>query len=323
MGDSRKGLSTAGATAVGALSMVFWGMIAGLERLTSQTFGAQLGIGVIYLIAVPLAFLVCRPDRPSAYSLRYLVVCGLLFGATDVLMGLAIGLAATPTQAVQVMIVNYLWPTLTVLGTLAANREAHANWLIVPGTVVATLGVATVVGGDAGLDPASIAANMSSNPLPFALALADAICWSVYSVLAPRLSGGKDALPYFFTMTLLGGWAVWAATSVAMGPQLPSAPVSIGSFLAPAASAVVIVLGYSCWNVGILQGDAGTLSMVSYVTPVCSGIASAIILHLDLAPAFYLGLALVVAGSVLSLASTRIGGAGRAHEAGGSAGQAA
>lgn len=305
MGTGERELGTRGATVVGTLSMVFWGMIAGLERLTTQAFGAQLGIGVIYLFAVPLAFALRRPERPSAYGWRYLLVSGLLFAATDVFMGLGIGLAATPEQSVQVMIVNYLWPTLTVLGTLLADRDAHASWLIVPGTLVATAGVATVVGGDAGLDLAAIAANVGSNPLPFALALADAICWSAYSVVTPSISGGRDALPYCFAATMLGGWGVWAATSLALGPQLPVAPVTLASFAAPAASAVVLVLGYSCWNVGILRGDAETLSMLSYATPVCSGVASALILGLSLAPSFYLGLALVVAGSLLSLASTR------------------
>ena len=300
-----KGLSQRGATAVGALSMLFWGMMAGFERLTSQAFGAQLGVGVIYLFAVPLAFLLRRPERPSAYGWRYLLVSGLLFAGTDVLTGLAIGLASTPTQAAQVPIVNYLWPTLTVLGTLAANRGAHANWLIVPGTLIATLGVATVVGGDAGLDPAAIAANVASNPLPFACALGDALCWSTYSVVTPRISGGKDALAYFFTMSMLAGWAVWAVTSLVAGPQLPREALTPLSFAMPLAAAVVLVLGYYCWNVGILRGNAATLSMVSYVTPVCSGVASAIILSLTLAPSFYVRLALVVAGSLISLLSTR------------------
>lgn len=303
----KKDLGVRGATAVGALSMVFWGMIAGFERLTSQTFGAQLGVGVIYLFAVPLAFLLRRPERPSAYGWRYLLVSGLLFAGTDVLTGLSIGFAATPEQAVQVTIVNYLWPTLTVLGNLAFNKDARANWLIVPGTIVATLGVATVVGGDAGLDPVAIATNVASNPLPFAFALGDAVCWSTYSVVTPRISGGKDALAYFFAMSMLGGWGVWAVTSLVAGPQLPHEALTPIAFGAPVAAAVVLVLGYWCWNVGLLRGDPATLSMLSYVTPVCSGVSSAIILSLTLAPSFYVGLAMVVAGSLISLASTRLG----------------
>ena len=65
------------------------------------------------------------------------------------------------------------------------------NALIVPGVVVATAGVASVIGGDAGLSFASIAANVSSWPVPYALALMDAIAWSCYSVFSPSLSKAK------------------------------------------------------------------------------------------------------------------------------------
>ena len=285
--------------------MVFWGMMAGFERLTTQVFGPQLGIAVIYLFAAPLAFLLRRPHEPSFYGWRYLLVSGALFAGTDILTGLAIGHAATSTQTVQVTIVHYLWPTLTVLGNLAFSRDAHANWLIVPGTLIATLGVATVVGGDAGLDLAAIAANVSSNPLPFLFALGDALCWTAYSVVTPRISGGKDALAYMFVATMVSGWVVWGLTSLAVGPQLPVAAVTPATFVLPVATALVLVLGYLCWNVGILRGRPTTLSTLSYLTPVCSAVSSAIILGLSLAPTFWVGLAMVVAGSLISFASTR------------------
>ena len=284
--------------------MVFWGMMAGLERLSTQGFGPQLGIAVIYLIAAPLAFLLRRPHEPQFYGWRYLLVSGALFAGTDILTGLAIGHAATSAQTVQVTIVNYLWPTLTVLGNLVFGRDTHANWLIIPGTVLATLGVATVVGGDAGLDLPSIAANIYSNPLPFAFALGDALCWSAYSVVTPRISGGKDALAYMFTATFVSGWAVWGVTSLLAGPQVPLVPLGPASFIMPVLTAVVLVLGYLCWNVGILRGNPTTLSTLSYLTPICSSVASMIILGITLAPTFWAGLAMVVAGSLLSFLST-------------------
>ena len=55
---------------------------------------------------------------------------------------------------------------------------------------------------------------------------------------------------------------------------------------------------------GILRGKPTTLSTLSYLTPVCSVVSSAIILGLSLAPTFWAGLAMVVAGSLISFAST-------------------
>ena len=105
--------------------------------------------------------------------------------------------------------------------------------------------------------------------------------------------------------TMMSGWAVWGLTSVFAGPQLPVAAVTPASFVLPAATALVLVLGYLCWNVGILRGKPTTLSTLSYLTPVCSVASSAIILGLSLAPTFWAGLAMVGAGSLISFASTR------------------
>ncbi len=59
-------------------------------------------------------------------------------------------------------IVNYLWPTLIVVLSVFARRTRRPNVLIVPGVLIATAGVASVVGGDAGLSFSSIAENVSS-----------------------------------------------------------------------------------------------------------------------------------------------------------------
>ena len=291
---------------MGSLSVVFWGMVAGFERLTTQTFGTQLGAAVMYLFAVALVFLLMRPERPSAYGWKYILFSGATFAMTDIFFAFSVGLSTTPQQVVEVSIVNYLWPTLVVLANLAVDRNTHANWLIVPGTLLATLGVATVVGGDSGFNLAGIVANVGSNPLPYLLALLDACSWTTYSVVTPRISKGKNALPYCFMATMLSTWTIWLVTSLATGWLLPE-PGSISpvSFVAPVLAALVLVGGYYCWNVGILRGSMRVLSIVSYMTPVCNGIASAIILQVSLGVTFWVGLFMVVTGSILSFVATR------------------
>ena len=207
---------------------------------------------------------------------------------------------------VEVSIVNYLWPTLVVLANLAVDRNTHANWLIVPGTLLATCGVATVVGGDSGFSLAGIVQNVGSNPVPYLLALLDACSWTAYSVVTPRISKGKNALPYCFVATMLSTWTIWLVTSLTSGWLLPEpGSISAASFVAPVLAALVLVGGYFSWNVGILRGSMRVLSIVSYMTPVCNGIASAIILQISLGATFWVGLCMVVTGSILSFAATR------------------
>lgn len=59
--------------------------------------------------------------------------------------------------------VNYLWPTFTMLSAIAFNKQ-KSNFLIVPGFLVAILGICLVLGGDQGLDIAGMAANIRDNP---------------------------------------------------------------------------------------------------------------------------------------------------------------
>ncbi len=144
----------------------------------------------------------------------------------EVLTSQAIGLAKTPAQAIEVSIVNYLWPTLIVVLSVFARRTRRPNVLIVPGVLIATAGVASVVGGDAGLSFSSIAEkNVSSWPVPYALALMDAIAWSCYSVFSPGLSKGQDGLTLFFTAVAACMWALYFAAGC---PALPGGGVSFG-----------------------------------------------------------------------------------------------
>ena len=162
------------ATMVGFLALVFWSMMFGFVRLTSQGFGVLLGGALIYTLGAISLFIVLHPSRPSAYSLKYFLVSGGLFVFYEAAISASIGLAASSTQTVELSMVNYLWPSLTVLLNSTAMRGARGLVRALPGAVVATVGVMLALGGDVGLDAGVVAADISSNPLPFALTLAAA-----------------------------------------------------------------------------------------------------------------------------------------------------
>ena len=96
------------ATMVGFLALVLWSMMFGFVRLTSQGFGVLLGGALIYTLGAISLFIVLRPSRPSAYSLKYFLVSGGLFVFYEAAISASIGLAASSTQTVELSIVNYL-----------------------------------------------------------------------------------------------------------------------------------------------------------------------------------------------------------------------
>ncbi len=257
------------ATMVGFLALVFWSMMFGFVRLTSQGFGVLLGGALIYTLGAISLFIVLRPSR----------------------------LAASSTQTVELSMVNYLWPSLTVLLNSTAMRGARGFARALPGAAVATVGVMLAIGGDAGLDAGVVAADISSNPLPFALTLAAALAWASYSVVTPRITNGKDATPYF----MIGVAAVFWVMLATSGAPVPQSMPSIGSILALLAAMGSIAAGYACWNHGLLFGNVSRMALASYAAPFLSVVASSIILGLALPGLFWAGVAFVIAGSLLNL----------------------
>ena len=131
---------------VGFLALVFWSMMFGFVRLTSQGFGVLLGGALIYTLGAISLFIVLRPSRLNAYSLKYFLVSGGLFVFYEAAISASIGLAASSTQTVELSMVNYLWPSLTVLLNSTAMRGARGFARALPGAAVATVGVMLAIG---------------------------------------------------------------------------------------------------------------------------------------------------------------------------------
>lgn len=63
--------------------------------------------------------------------------------------------------------------------------------------------------------------------------------------------------------------------------------------------------GYALWNIGVLRGNLTLLATASYFTPVLSTLFAALWLSTRLTTAFWQGVLMVTAGSLLCWAATR------------------
>ena len=291
VGDSAKR-----ATAIGLCAVVLWSMMFGFVRLTTQSFGPALGSALIYSCAAVFTYIGYRPMLLRRLPLKYVLFSGGLFVFYETAITISIGLAASSEQTLELSLVNYLWPTMLVLLSAFDSGPRASLVRALPGAVVATTGVVLAVGGNNNLDWSAVVADVSSNPLPFALTFAAAAAWAVYSVYSSKFSQGCDATAFSWWVLLRS----CGQSSSSRARPLPWRRQACKLFFALAGAAGCIATGYACWGHGMLKGDMAKMSIGSYAAPLLSVVASTVILGVSLTPLFWCGTIAVVAGSLIN-----------------------
>lgn len=124
---------------IGLVAVLLWSSIVGLIRSVSDHLGPTGGAAMMYTVASVFLLLSVGYVKLSAFPRRYLIWGSLLFVTYELCLSLSIGYANTAQQAIEVGMVNYLWPTLTIVAAIVFNRQ-KANWLIVPGFLLSVVG---------------------------------------------------------------------------------------------------------------------------------------------------------------------------------------
>lgn len=286
------------ATLIGLVAVVLWSSIIGLIRGVSESLGAVGGAAMMYSVASALLLFTVGFPKLSGFPRRYLVWGSLLFVSYELCLALSIGYANSSQQAIEVGMVNYLWPAFTILAAIVFNRQ-QTNLLIVPGFLIAILGICWVLGGEQGLDLRAMTANITDNPLSYGLAFTGALIWAAYCTVTTRIAAGRNGITLFFMLTALALWAKYLA--IGGEPMVFSYQAMI--YLVMAASAMGF--GYAAWNVGILHGNVTILAGASYFIPVLSAALAAALLRTPLSQSFWQGAAMVCVGSILCWFATR------------------
>ncbi|MFH4141955.1 aromatic amino acid DMT transporter YddG [Acinetobacter baumannii] len=285
-------------TLIGLTAVIFWSTNVGLMRSVSESFGAVAGAALIYSVAsMILVFMVGMP-KFSTIPKSYLCWGSLLFVAYELCFALSIGYAQNSRQAIEVGMINYLWPTFTLLFAIIFNN-VKANILIIPGCIFALVGICWVLGGDTGFDFFQIFTNLKANPLSYGLAFAAAILWAAYCSVTVKTSQGKNLVTIFFALT---GVVLWIKYLLMSGSALN---FTYDNTLTLIMAAGALGLGYGAWNIGIISGNMTLMAGASYFIPVLSALFAALILSTSLSFIFWQGVAMVTAGAVLCWLATR------------------
>lgn len=286
------------ATLIGLLAIVLWSTMVGLIRGVSEGLGPVGGAAMIYTLSGILLILTVGFPDVRKFPLRYLIAGSVLFVSYEMCLALSLGYAVTRHQAIEVGMVNYLWPSLTILFAILFNGQ-KSGLLVAPGLLISVLGVSWVLGGDSGLDLNEIAQNVIANPLSYILAFCGAIIWAAYCTVTSKYANGNNGITLFILLTALSLWLKYVFSEQ---PEMVfSWPVTLKLIMV----SLALGFGYAAWNTGILQGHVNILAAASYFTPVLSSALAAILLSAPLSFAFWQGAMMVSAGSLLCWYATR------------------
>jgi drug/metabolite transporter (DMT)-like permease len=224
----------------------------------------------------------------------YLLGCGVLFVSYMLMLFLGVGLARSHSQVLEVGLLNYLWPTLTILFSLVLLKK-KARWLLLPGTLLALVGVFLVLTQGNSVAWTSLLNNLAGNPTAYSLGLAAAVSWALYSNLTRRWAadeqtGAVDVFLLATGLTLLilclamTGWGSWnhraAGEAVVLG--------------------VATWAAYRCWDVAMRKGNVVLVAACAYFTPFFSTVISCLYLGVSATPRLWIGCMLITIGSLLS-----------------------
>jgi len=312
------------ATLIGLIAILLWSAIVGLIKSVSEGFGPVGGAALIYTCSAVLLLFTIGFPKIQKFPVSYLIIGSVLFVCYELCLSLSLGFTHSGRQAIEVGMVNYLWPSMTILLAVIVNRQKTSP-LIIPGVVLAIIGIGRVLGGNGGFSLTEMMNNVMDNPLSYGLAFSGAVIWAIYCVVGDmagfaaacyqrgvdfiqvaiycvvtqRIARGNNGITLFFILTALTLWVKYFTS-----PQ-PEFVLSWHAWISLLLAAMAMGFGYAAWNVGILHGNVTVLAAASYFIPIISAVLAAFMLDSPLTLAFWQGTAMVSLGSLICWWSTR------------------
>lgn len=272
------------ATIYGAIACLIWSAAVTVAGIFSQRFGTLTAAGLEVCLSSSLILLwfAHQGKLPGLRhnSRRYYLVCGFSWALNLILFWLAIGAVTRQEELIVVGLVNYLWPTLTLLGTIIFLGASWSYW-VVPGVALALLGSVLAKMSVSSLRPSELFTVMQDpNMLAYSYAFCCALAWAVYSNLSRKLihPEGVTGVPIFMVVS---GVLLFVAGRVLREPDLVFSPylfyVLLWSLLCGSA--------FFLWDYAMRYGNAVMVASVSMLIPLLSTLIT-IVVHgskLDLA----------------------------------------
>lgn len=136
-------------TLAGCLAILIWSTTVGLVRNVAEQLGPIGGAAMIYSVSAVFLLIFLGAPRFKVFSLKYLLIGGALFVSYEICLSLALGMANNRIQAVEMGVINYLWPSLVVL-LAVFSCDKPVDKRLYPAIALSFFGVAWTVGRSKG-----------------------------------------------------------------------------------------------------------------------------------------------------------------------------
>jgi len=279
------------------MAILLWSGSNAIIRILTESLGVLTAAAAVYCLSgvLSLAFVLLRPARRrtlASLPRKYLFGCGGLFVLYTLAYYAALGRAADRTQVLEVGLVNYLWPSLTVVLAVPLLGK-RARWFLYPGAATAFAGVVLASMHQTGLSVSSLTTHLAASRLPYTAGLVAAVSWALYSNLCRRWGGDNQGggVPIFF---LASGLGIYGLRLI-----LPEASQFTSKSIIELTCAVFFAttLPYMFWDHAMRRGNLVLVAVLSNFTPILSTLVSCAYLKVTPSPMILIAACLVAAGA--------------------------
>ena len=279
------------ANLLGLSSVLIWAGVVGGVKIVTEQLTPLLGIALLYSVSALSMVMLTPGALKFSLPTKYLLYCGSFFVLYEILFLSSIGLSRTREEALILAMVNYLWPSLTLLFAYF-YRQISFRFPAFLGLLVSVFGLGIVINPQ--LFHFSLFWNViSQNPTAYFLAFIAAILWSFYCVLTRKYAQGHNGIPLFFCLTAISLWGIFGVSDQHW--QTPSNTLWIVILI----MGILIGIAYKNWNQSLQFGQIQLLLLATYFTPVLSSIFASVLLRTVPEWTFWIGTCLVSFGAIV------------------------
>lgn len=283
-------------TSLGLLSIFFWSSSVALVKSLSIKLGVVYPAFLVYLFGAlfltSLDYYKNKRLRFLKFSKTYLAICGFFFVTCMITFYLAVGLTSSKDASIGIGLVNYTWPSLTILLSIPILLK-KAKPLLFLGLTLASVGVVFAICSTKDISYLNFLKSLKTDTKAYIFAMLTAISWALYSNLTIKL--GKDidgdavSLFMFLTAICLLPFAITSN----------NLKIDFITLIELFVLSITNTLGYLFWDVSMRRGNMIAISSFAYFIPLFSTICTAYYFDLNINTSIIYACLLIISGAFI------------------------
>ena len=283
------------ATCIGLCAILLWASIIAFIKKVSLFWGADLALLFIYSVSTIILLIIFGLPDFKKIPKGFLVFTTILFTAFEFCLSYAVALTQTERQAIEVSVLNYLWPSFTIIALMMV-KEFKLNIFIFFGVTISILSVFYILTNGQWQNFNIMLHNMMDNPIVYILALSAASIWAWYCVVVRKFKIHENPIAFYFLVISI---LLWLKFFLISDGQSQLQNFSMEALVYVLIAAFALGMGYASWNIGIVHGNISLLVASSYFTPIISSLFAVFMLNIALPETFWTGVIAISIGSFI------------------------